>query len=90
MINFATIKQYKKLKYKIEKNGTVVTITDVCTGIGLCFTEGESMQRYTASLFVPDISIMETEDGVRRVGEISRELEKYAAGMFPQEFAEIK
>ncbi len=33
---------------------------------------------------------METEDGVRRVGEISRELEEYAAGMFPKEFAEIK
>ena len=48
------------------------------------------MQRYTASLFVPEISIMETEDGVKRVGEISRELEEYAAGMFPKEFAEIK
>ena len=78
------------MKYKIEKNGTAVTITDISTGIGLCFTEGESMQRYTASLFVPEISIMETEDGVKRVGEISRELEEYAAGMFPQEFAEIK
>ena len=33
---------------------------------------------------------METEDGVRRVGEISRELEEYAAGMVPKEFAEIK
>lgn len=78
------------MKYKIEKNGTAVTITDVSTGIGLCFTEGELMQRYTASLFVPEISIMETEDGVKRVGEISRELEEYAAVMFPQEFAEIK
>lgn len=78
------------MEYKIEKDGTKVKITDVATGIGLCFTEGESMQRYTASLFVPEISIMETEDGVRRVGEISRELEEYAAGMFPQEFAEIR
>ena len=48
------------------------------------------MQRYTASLVVPEISIMETEDGVRRVGEISRELEEYAAGIYPREFAEIK
>lgn len=78
------------MKYKIEKNGTTVTIIDVSTGIGLCFTEVETLQRYTASLFVPEISIMETEDGVRRVGEISRELEEYAAGMFPKEFAEIK
>lgn len=78
------------MKYEIEKNGTTVTIIDVSTGIGLCFTEGETLQRYTASLFVPEISIMETEDGVRRVGEISRELEEYAAGMFPKEFAEIK
>lgn len=78
------------MKYKIEKNGTTVTIIDVSTGIGLCFTEGETLQRYIASLFVPEISIMETEDGVRRVGEISRELEEYAAGMFPKEFAEIK
>ncbi|WP_288088869.1 hypothetical protein [Bacteroides acidifaciens] len=78
------------MKYKIEKNGKAVTITDVSTGIGLCFTEGESLQRYTASLVVPEISIMETEDGVRRVGEISRELEEYAAGIYPREFAEIK
>lgn len=78
------------MKYKIEKNGKAVTITDVSTGIGLCFTEGESLQRYTASLFVPGISIMETEDGVRRVGEISRELEEYAAGIYPKEIAEIK
>lgn len=78
------------MEYKIEKDGTKVKITDVSTGIGLCFTEGETMQRYTASLFVPEVSIMETEEGVRRVGEISRELEEYAAGMFPKEFAEIK
>ena len=78
------------MKYKIEKNGKAVTITDVSTGIGLCFTEGESLQRYTASLVVPEISIMETEDGVRRVGEISRELEEYAAGIYPREFAEIE
>lgn len=78
------------MEYKIEKNGTAVTITNVSTGIGLRFTEGESLQRYTASLFVPEISIMETEDGVRRVGEISRELEEYAAGIYPKEFAEIK
>ena len=78
------------MKYKIEKNGKAVTITDVSTGIGLCFTEGESLQRYTASLVVPEISIMETEDGVRRVGEIPRELEEYAAGIYPREFAEIK
>ena len=75
------------MKYKIEKNGKAVTITDVSTGIGLCFTEGESLQRYTASLVVPEISIMETEDGVRRVGEISRELEEYAAGIYPREFS---
>lgn len=78
------------MKYKIEKNGTVVTITDVSTGIGLCFSEGETLQRYVASLFVPNVSIMETEDGARQVGEISRELEVYAAKMFPKEFAEIK
>lgn len=77
------------MKYKIEKNGTTVIITDVSTGIGLCFTEGETLQRYVASLFVPNVSIMETEDGVRQVGEISRELEKYAAKIFPKEFVEI-
>lgn len=76
-------------EYKIEKKGTAVTITDVSTGIGLCFTEGEPMQRYTASLFVPEISIMETEDGMKQIGEISQELTEYAAVKFPKEFAEI-
>lgn len=77
------------MKYKIEKNGTAVTVTDVSTGIGLCFSEGKSLQRYTASLYVPDTSIMQTEEGVRVVGEISQELEAYAAEKFPDEFAEI-
>ena len=53
--------------YKIERDGAKVKITDVATGVGLCFTEGETIQRYTASLFVPEIPIMETEEGVRRV-----------------------
>lgn len=78
------------MRYKIEKDGTKITITDVATGIGLCFLEGESLQRYTASLYVPDTKILHTEDGVRRLGEISRELESYAAEKFPKEFAEIK
>lgn len=78
------------MECKIERDGAKVKITDVATGVGLYFTEGETMQRYTASLFVPEVSIIETEEGVRRVGEISRELEEYAAGMFPKEFAEIK
>ena len=77
------------MKYKIEKNGTAVTITDVISGIGLCFTEGKSLQRYTASIYVPDTSIMQTEEGVRIVGEISQELKAYAAEKFPEEFAEI-
>lgn len=77
------------MKYKIEKNGTAVTITDVTSGIGLCFTEGKSLQRYTASIYVPDTSIMQTEEGVRIVGKISQELEAYAAEKFPEEFAEI-
>lgn len=78
------------MKYKIEKDGIKITITDVATGIGLCFLEGESLQRYTASLYVPDVSIMQTEEGVRRVSEVSQELEAYAAEKFPNEFAEIK
>lgn len=77
------------MKYKIEKNGTTVTITDVTSGIGLCFTEGKSLQRYTASIYVPDTSIMQTEEGVRIVGEISQELEAYSSEKFPEEFAEI-
>lgn len=52
------------MECRIEKNGTSVTITDVATGIGLCFTEGGSMQRYTASLYVPDTAILSTEEGV--------------------------
>lgn len=78
------------MECKIERDGVKVTVIDVATGIGLCFTEGESLQRYTSSLYVPDTKILHTEDGVRRLGEISRELEVYAAEKFPKEFAEIK
>lgn len=77
------------MECKIEKDGSKITVIDADTGIGLCFTEGKSLQRYTASLYVPDVSIMQTEEGVRRVSEISQELEAYAADKFPEEFAEI-
>jgi len=90
LYNNITILKYKNMECRIEKNGTSVTITDVATGIGLCFTEGGSMQRYTASLYVPDTAILSTEEGVGLVSEVSQGLEAYAAERFPKEFAEIK
>lgn len=78
------------MKYRIEKDGGKVTITDVATGIGLCFMEGASLQRYTSSLYVPDTKILQTEEGMRQVSEISQELEAYAVEKFPNEFSEIK
>lgn len=78
------------MDYKIEKSGSTVTIIDTATGIGLQFKEGESLQRYTTALYLPDISMTHTENGLNRVSEISQRLESYAAEHYPKEFKEIR
>jgi len=76
--------------YRVERDGTTITIWDDKEGIGLQFKEGESLQRYSSSLVLNDFSILETESGIEHVKAISKLLNKYAAELFPLEFKPLK
>lgn len=76
--------------YRIERDGTTITIWDDKEGIGLQFKEGENLQRYSSSLVLKDFSILETESGIEHVKVISRLLNEYAAKIFPFEFRPLK
>ena len=76
--------------YRVERDGSTVTIWDDKEGIGLQFKEGETLQRYNGSIVMKDPSILETENGVEHVKVISRLLNEYAAELFPFEFKPIK
>lgn len=77
-------------EYKTEKNGKLVTLWDEAEGIGLQFEEGETFAGLTASVVIRDWSILETEDGVKQVSEVSNELREYARANYPNEFKELK
>ena len=76
--------------YRVERDGTTITIWDDKEGIGLQFKEGETLQRYNGSIVMKDPSILETESGVEHVKIISRLLNEYAAELYPFEFKPLK
>lgn len=77
-------------RYRIEKEAATITIWDDTEGIGLQFKEGETLQRYKGSIVLKDFSILETENGVEHVSIISRQLNKFAAELYPFEFKPLK
>lgn len=72
-------------KYRIEENGEKVTVWDDGAGVGLRFTKGDTLQRYTSEL----ITTGETSD-VATLSAISNALTDYAATLYPFEFEPIK
>lgn len=76
-------------KYRIEENGEKVTVWDDSAGVGLRFTKGDTLQRYTSELAIrADWTI--TKDGLDALNAISDALTEYAAERYPMEFAPIK
>ena len=75
--------------YRTEKDGLRVTIWDDQEGIGLRFSEGMPLQRYTSEVILKDFGITATESGVATVDRVSKELTAYAAQHYPIEFAEM-
>lgn len=76
--------------YRIDKNGSTVTIWDDKSGIGLQFTEGKSLQRYTSSAVTSDRTITRTEEGIGRLNDTVSRLTDYATELYPNEFAPLK
>lgn len=76
-------------KYRTEKNGSLVTIWNDTDGIGLQFTEGDTLQRYTSSIVLKGYSLS-TEEAVRHLNEVQSELTEYASTLYPKEFAPMK
>lgn len=76
-------------KYKTETNGNQITIWNETEGVGLQFTEGEPLQRYTASIVLRDTTSLSTEEGVKEITEIQAALTRYAEEQYPKEFAPV-
>ena len=72
-------------QYRTEQDGDKITVWDDTVGVGLRFTQGDTLQRYTSELIITD----ETTD-VATLSEISNALTDYAAQLFPYEFGTIK
>jgi hypothetical protein len=75
--------------YRIEENGDKVTVWDDGAGVGLRFTKGDTLQRYTSELVISgDWTI--TKDGLDALNAVSDALTEYAAELYPMEFEPIK
>ncbi len=76
-------------EYTTEKNGSQVTIWNETKEVGLCFTEGEPLQRYKATIAVADINQVDMENGVTDLNKVVEEITQYAEERYPKEFAPL-
>jgi hypothetical protein len=76
-------------KYRTEKDGKQITIWNDTEGIGLRFTEGETLQKYNSQIVVADAHRTGTEEGVADVTQITQDLTRYAEEQYPKEFAPL-
>lgn len=76
-------------KYRVEKDGSKVTIWNDTDGIGLQFTVGDILQRYNSSIVVKGYSLS-TEAAVKHLNEVQEQLTEYAATLYPKEFKKMK
>lgn len=76
-------------KYRVEKDGSKVTIWNDTDGIGLQFTVGDILQRYNSSIVVKGYSLS-TEAAVKHLNEVQEQLTEYAATLYPKEFTKMK
>ena len=86
-------------QYRIEQNGETVTIWydhtnettgDACPCVGLRFTQGETLQRYTSEIILTDLGVFYTNlNGGDWLSKLSNALTDYAAERYPKEFAHL-
>ncbi len=74
-----------------KKTTTEVTIWDDETeGVGLKFKIGENLQRYTSSVVISDLSLLETEHGMEIIQKAHERLIQRAEQEYPNEFKPLK
>ena len=87
-------------QYRIEQNGDTVTIWydhehegkgDISPCVGLRFTQGDTLQRYTSEIVLTDLGLFYMNlNGAEWLSNLSNALTDYAAERFPYEFEPIK
>ena len=78
------------MKYRTERNGSLITLWDDGEGVGLQFKEGETLQGYTSGIVLRDEGILNTEEGIAHLSEVEARLTAYAEAHFPREFSPLK
>lgn len=77
-------------RYTTKREGDLITLWDVANNIGLQFDVNDKLARYTASAVIGDVSILQTETGVKHLSEIQAQLKEYAAQQYPENFQHLK
>ena len=77
------------MEYKIEREGGEVTVWDEAAGVGVRFTEGETMQRYLCGIVMPALDEMHAADFESIIG-VSKAIVAWCAERWPREFAELQ
>ena len=78
------------MTYRIERDGSQVTIWNDKYGIGLRFQEGESLQRYNSAIVLINPEMAGDEAGMAIINQCQKSLTDYAAEKWPNEFKEIQ
>lgn len=78
------------MKVRATTDNGKVTLWDEESGVGLQFTEGESLQRYNSAIVLADPDKATTEAGVEEISRISELLTDEAAALYPMEFAPLQ
>lgn len=77
------------MEYKIDRDGGEVTVWAEGAGVGVRFTEDETMQRYLCGIVLPALEEMHAADFERIIG-VSKAIVAWCAERWPYEFAELK
>lgn len=80
------------MPYRIEKKDSHTILWDEESGVGLQFTEGERLQRYSAAIVMDEAQIQErlsTGLGVIQTADLAARLKDEAEKLYPMEFAEM-
>lgn len=78
------------MKVRTERAQGIITLWHDESGVGIRFSEGESLQRYNSQIVLADIDKATTEKGVEEISKVSELLTEEAAALYPMEFAPLQ
>ena len=77
------------MEYKIDRDGGEVTVWAEGAGVGVRFTEGETMQRYLCGIVLQASEELHAVD-LERIGGVHKAIVAWCAERWPREFAELQ